>query len=131
MAAEDQTASKASRADGRIWNKEKWPLAGPFLCRASVVVVAMLDDHLSVSVAMASAFVPAVIPHSQRRHGAERLNSRAPSERAASSVQLAPVLPASRRQRAAISPSEMFSLTRGWLTQTAPSCVQPASKAMR
>jgi hypothetical protein len=112
MAAKDQTASKASRADGRIWNKEKWPLAGPFLYRASLVVVAMLDDHLSVSVAMASAFVPAVIPHSQRRHGAERLNSRAPSARAASSVQLAPVLPAKGPFRGARAAASTVGLMR-------------------
>src|SRR6267143_5246312 len=52
--------------DGSIWNKEKWPLAGPFLCRASIVVsivvATMLDDHHSVRVAMAPpAFMPAVI----------------------------------------------------------------------
>jgi hypothetical protein len=34
---------------------------GPFLYRASVAVAAMLDDHHSVGVAMAPAFVPAVI----------------------------------------------------------------------
>src|SRR6195256_1775773 len=42
--------------------KRKWPPAGPFLCRALVVMMTMLDDHHSVSVAMAPpAFMPAVI----------------------------------------------------------------------
>jgi hypothetical protein len=43
--------------------KGKWPLAGPFLCRDSIVVsisvATMLDDHHSVGVA--TAFTPAVI----------------------------------------------------------------------
>src|ERR1700716_2869567 len=40
--------------------KRKWPLAGPFLCRALVVMMTMLDDHHFVGVAtMAPAFVAA------------------------------------------------------------------------
>src|ERR1700736_6913198 len=41
-------------------SKEKWPLAGPFLCRASVVSVfvpTMLDDHHLVMMA-----TPVVLP---------------------------------------------------------------------
>src|SRR6266576_1517863 len=46
--------------------KGKWPRAGPFLCRASIVVsivvATMLDDHHPVRVAMAPpAFMPAAI----------------------------------------------------------------------
>jgi hypothetical protein len=51
----------APQDDGgvRIAN-EKWPLAGPFPCRASLFVMAMLDDH-DLAVMMTPAFMPAVI----------------------------------------------------------------------
>src|SRR6266568_3376061 len=64
----DLSGPNATRGEGRRSSplgssaKRKWPLAGPFLCRASVVMMTMLDDHHPVRVAMAPpALMPAVI----------------------------------------------------------------------
>jgi hypothetical protein len=58
-------------------------------------------------------------------------SSVAPERSAASSVQVAPVLPASRRGQERVSASsEPACPTRACLTQTAPSAPQAASKRM-